>query len=301
MERKSKITYLNITARHGGMDILRGNLERQIFKDFEVVIVDALWEEREKEVREYFKDFDLTYVRQSKKRDSAFSNLAHADNEGFKACGGELIVCVQDFIWCAPFALHKFWEAYSAYENILVGGVGHQYCKPGKDEILNPKGKISIFKEEFTDRPENHCWSDPRMRLDQGTFYETSPVNWELSYASIPRKVIYELGGMDENFDFHGFAFDNVFIAQRAEFLGYKTYLDQTNEYRALNHDNWAMDFAKKERISPEKYYHEQIGKMIKGEIPIKLDYLKDDKLNYLQENDNINRKVNSRKEKPTI
>ena len=139
------------------------------------------------------------------------------------------------------------------------------------------------------------------MRLDQGTFYETSPVNWELSYASIPRKVIYELGGMDENFDFHGFAFDNVFIAQRAEFLGYKTYLDQTNEYRALNHDNWAMDFAKKERISPEKYYHEQIGKMIKGEIPIKLDYLKDDKLNYLQENDNINRKVNSRKEKPTI
>ena len=75
-----KISILNITARHGGLDILRASLERQTIKDFEVVIVDGLWEEREPQVKKYFKDYDLIYVRESKKREGAFSNLAHADN-----------------------------------------------------------------------------------------------------------------------------------------------------------------------------------------------------------------------------
>lgn len=266
---------MNLTARHGGMDILKGSLERQIFKDFELVIVDTLWEKREDKVKEYFKDYNLTYVRQSKKREGAYSNLAHADNEGFRACTGDLIVCVQDFIWMAPFALHKFWEAYQAYGDILVGGVGHQYSDPGKEDIKNPDGNITIFKEEFKGRPEKQCWSDPRMRLDQGTFYETSPSNWELSYASISNKVIKELGGMDEEYDFKGFAYDNVNIAQRAEFLGYKTYLDQTNIYRALNHDAWNMSEHKTERAPDIAEFHiNRMKDTIQGRFPIKLNYL---------------------------
>lgn len=289
---KKSISIMNLTARFGGLDILRANLERQIFKDFEIVIVDTLWREREPQVKRYFKDFDLKYIRQSDKQEGAYSNLAHADNEGFRNCEGELIVCLQDFIWCPPFLLHKFWEAYGAYGDILVGAVGHQYCSPGKKDIVNPKGKITIFKEEFTERPEERCWSDPRMRLDQGTFYETAPINWELSCGSIPRKVIYELGGMDEEYDFQGFAYDNTNIAQRAEFLGHKTYLDQTNEYRALNHDNWAMETHKKDRSTNIAEFHIQRMKdTIHDRFPLKLSYL--------NESDTITQKVNSEKEKP--
>lgn len=270
-----KISILNITVRWGGLDILRASLERQTFKDFELVIVDGLWENREPQVKNYFKDYNLIYIRSSKKRESAYSNLAHADNEGFRNCSGELIVCIQDFIWAPPFLLYKFWEAYEAYGNILVGAVGHQYCKPGKEDIKNPKGKITIFKEDFNERPENPCWQDPRMRLDQGTFYETAPVNWELSCSSIPKKVIYELGGMDEEYDFQGFAYDNVNIAQRAEFLGYKTCLDQTNEYRALNHDNWSMETHKKDRSTNIAEFHiNRMKDVIAGRFPIKLNYL---------------------------
>lgn len=274
---KTKISILNITCRFGGLDILRASLERQTFKDFEVVIVDGKWRERESQVKKYFKDFNLKYIPQSEKREGAYSNLAHADNEGFRACEGDLIVCIQDFIWAPPFLVHKFWEAYKAYGDILVGAVGHQYCKPGKEDIVNPGGKITIFKEDFTGRPENRCWSDPRMRLDQGTFYETSPVNWELSCGSIPRKVIYELGGMDEEYDMWGFAYDNVNIAQRAEFLGYKTYLDQTNEYRALNHDNWAMETHKKDRSTQIAEFHlQRMRDIIQGKFPVRLNYLQE-------------------------
>jgi hypothetical protein len=276
MGKKSKITLLNITARFGGMDMLRANLERQVFKDFDLVMVDALWRNREPQVKKYFKDFDFTYVQQSDKKEGAFSNLAHADNEGFKNCNGDLIVLLQDFIWIPPSSFYKYWEAHKAYGDILVSGVGHQYCKPGKDDIVNKKGKITIFKDEFAGRPENVCWNDPRMRLDQGTFYETFPVNVEFNYCAIPRKIIYELGGMDEEYDFHGFAYDNVNIAQRAEFLGYKSYMDQTNECRALNHDKWAMETHKKDRATSIADFHiKRMRETARGEFPIKLNYLK--------------------------
>src|SRR3990167_8910107 len=101
-----KISVMQITNRYGNIDILRANLERQIFKDFELVIVDGLPEDREEKVKEYLKDFPVTYIRQSEKRPDAYSNLAHADNEGFRACQGELIVCLQDYIWIPPFSLH---------------------------------------------------------------------------------------------------------------------------------------------------------------------------------------------------
>lgn len=275
MGTEPKISVLNITARYGGLDLLKASLDRQTIKDFEIVIVDGKWREREPQVKEYFKDFELHYIRQSDKREGAFSNLAHADNEGFRECCGDLIVCVQDFIWLAPYALHKFNEAYKAYGDILVAAVGHQYNKPGKDDIVNPKGKITIFREKFRDRPENCCWRDPRMRLDQGTFYETAPINWELSCGSIPRKVIYELGGMDEEYDFHGFAYDNVNLAQRAEFLGYKTFLDQTNEYKALNHDNWSMEAHKQNRsIDIANFHIQRMKDIISGRFPLQLTNL---------------------------
>ena len=265
------ISVLNITNRFGGIDILKTDLERQIFKDFEIIIVDGLWKEREQEVKDYLKDFNLVYIRQSDKKEGAYSNLAHADNEGFKICSGELIVCLQDFIWIPPFGLHKFNEAYKTYGNILVSGVGDQYESP---KIVNPKGKITIFKEPFTKVPEKKCWFDPRKRLDQGTFYETSSVNWELNWCSIPKKVIHDLGGMDEEYDMQGFAYDNVNLAQRAEFLGVKTFLDQTNECKAFNHDSWSMADNKKERSTNIAQFHIQRMKdIIHGKFPNKLQY----------------------------
>lgn len=258
------------------MDILRANADRQTFRDFDIVIIDGLWEDREKEVKEYFKDYDLTYVKQSKKRKGAYSNLAHADNEAFKAARGKLLVMLQDYIWIPHNSLEKFWYAYEDKGDILVGAVGHQYGKPGKEDIVNPKGKITIFDKPFTHKPESQTWADPRMRLDQGTFYETSPINWELSYGSIPRKVVYEMGGMDEEYDFHGFAYDNVNIAQRAEFLGYKTYLDQDHQYRAFDHDSWAMSTHKRDRAQDIATFHvDRMRQIVRGEFPIKLDYLK--------------------------
>lgn len=269
-----KISVLQITARYGNIDILKANLDRQVFQDFEVVLVDALWREREDMVKEYLKDYALNYTRSSDKREGAYSNLSHADNEGFGASKGELIVCLQDYIWIGPDALLKFWQVYEQNPDILVTGVGDQYASPTVENITDPKGAVTVFKEPYRRRPENKCWYDPRKRLDQGSFYMCNPQDWEMNVSSIPRKVIYELGGMDETYDFHGFGWDNVNIAVRADMLGYRSYIDQSNECMGFNHDGWWPNPLKVEKISPADYHFEQMRKMASGELSPKLDYL---------------------------
>lgn len=267
-----KISVMHLTARHGGIDILWANLRRQTEQDFELVIVDALWREREQEVKDYINDPRLVYVRQSDKREGAYTNLAHADNEGFRACSGELIVCLQDYIWIRPDGLEKYWYHHQNNpEGILVTGIGDQYSHPLP---INNDGKVTVFPEPYTKRPEHVCWVDPRRRPGLPSFRECEPVEWELNWASIPRKVIYDLGGMDEQFDFEGFAWDNTYIAMKAKMAGYKIYIDETNECMGFDHDGWWPNPLKVNRVSPQKYFWEQLNAMNQGKRPIRDKYL---------------------------
>lgn len=271
-----KISVCYLSNRWGGIDILWANMKRQDFEDWELVLVDALWQEREKEVKEYINDPRLKYVRQNAKPEEALTGLAHADNQGFSNCEGELIVWLQDYIWMPYDALSKYWFHHQNHpEGILVTGVGDQYNKPSKDDMVDEHGKITVFKEPYKGKPTDIFWKDPRKRTDQGTFYMCNPQDWEMNYCSIPNKVIQELGGMDENYDTYGFAWDNVNIAVRAEMLGYHAYIDQTNECMGFNHDGWWPNPLKVERKSPMVYHLDQMNKMMRGEIPIRYNYLK--------------------------
>lgn len=268
-----KISVMNLTNRWGGIDILWANMKRQNMDEWELVLVDGLWRERENEVKEYINDPRLKYIRQSDKREGAHTNLAHADNEGFKACEGELIVCLQDYQWIPPDGLEKYWEIYRRYPKALVTGVGHHYSDPMP---VDPKGKITVFEKPHTSRPEKLSWTDPRWNLNRPTFSHAEPVEWELSYASIPRSVIYAVGGMDEQFDFEGFAFDNTYIAYKAKLQGSEIFLDQTNECMGFDHDLWWPNPLKVNRVSPAEYFREKVQAMIDGKIPPKDDYLSD-------------------------
>ena len=95
-----------------------------------------------------------------------------------------------------------------------------------------------------------------------------------MNWAAIPRDVIYDLGGMDEEYDKKGFAWDNTNIATRAAMLGYKIYLDPSNECFGFDHDGWWPNPLKVNRVSPQAYHMDQMEKMSKGIIPVRLNYL---------------------------
>ena len=261
---------MTLSNRYGGIDILWANLLRQEFEDWEWVFVDGLYDFRHRELLEYtHNDPRVKHIRQSKKRAGAYTNLAHADNEGFRNCRGELIVCLQDYQWILPAGFSKYWFFYQHDPRALVTGIGHHYSDP---RPTNPTGKITVFNKPYTGRPTNLSWSDPRTF--GASFREAvAPEEWELSWCSLPRSVIYDLGGMDEEFDNHGFAWDNTYIAYKAKMLGCKIYVDQTNEVMGFDHDLWWPNPLKVNRVSPSEYFHGEIKEFMAGK-PLKLPYL---------------------------
>jgi len=67
----------------------------------------------------------------------------------------------------------------------------------------------------------------------------------ELNYCMAPRQMLYDVGGMDETYDMVGHAFDNCSVAFRAYALGYKPYLDQSNESFSVNNDSFSKEKLK--------------------------------------------------------
>lgn len=122
-------------------------------------------------------------------------------------------------------------------------------------------------------KPEHMVWRDPRARLDQGSFYETSPVNMEWCVASFPTQAIYDIGGMDEEFDNYA-ALSEKEACFRMEQLGYRFYLDQSLEYRAIKHDRLSEEWDERYNAGCE-YYSECLKQIADGKR-LKLDYLKD-------------------------
>lgn len=95
------------------------------------------------------------------------------------------------------------------------------------------------------------------------------PEEWEANVAIAPMKMIRELGGFDEEYDW-GWSWDNVNLAQRAAMLGAKFVLDESNRPKLLPHEQ-----TSKLEMPLNAERHEKTMRAIRrGEKPLKLDYL---------------------------
>ena len=276
-----KVSVITVTNRAGGIDINYTALRRQTLKDWEWVLGDTLYEKR-KEVLQHYTSFDtrIRHYKQGTKDPLAKTWLNHAENEAIAKASGELIVLLQDYIHIKPDALEKFWNQYKTNPKYFVTGVGHQYGNPGKEQIVDPNGMITIFSAPFEGVPTQQVWQDPRMRLDQGSFYPCQPNDWEANFCMAPRKMFYDVGGFDEEYDYQGHAFDNCSVAERAFLLRYEPYIDQSNESFSVNSDAWSKSEAKNEEdfIRIATFHQQRMKDTKEGKFPIKLEYLQKQK-----------------------
>lgn len=271
-----KISVLTISNRHGGVDIAWSSLRRQTFRDFEWVFSDTMCLERRDAVIEYTKgDPRVIHRQQMPKEKSAKTWLNHAQNQAYLQSRGELIVLLQDYIAIKPDALEKFWLQYQANPKAFVSGVGHQYGRPGRDQVTDPVGLITVFAKPFEGRPELIVWSDPRKTDNYGSFYPCNPPDWEANWAMLPRKMIEDIGGWDESYDGVGHAWDNCSIAERAFMLGYEPYLDQSNESFSIRHEDFFDHPLKRENHHAIAQYHTaKLQQIREGKLPVRLSYL---------------------------
>ena len=274
---KPKISVLTCSNRPGGVDVTWYSLKRQTFRDFEWVFYDALYEKRQKEVAGFTKhDPRVKHYKQSPKDPQAKTWLAHAENGAIKRAQGELIVFLQDFIYIQPDALEKFWIQYQSNGKHFVTGVGGQYDNPGVNDIADPDGTFTVFDKPFRDVPMNKVWQDPRQRTDLGSFYQCYPPDWEMNFCMCPKQMLYDIGGIDESYDFIGFAFDNCSVAERASMLGYIPFIDQTNESFSINSDAWSKSAAKTDEnfINIATHHANKMHQIRSGNNSVKLKYL---------------------------
>jgi len=269
-----KISLVYISNRSGGLDILRGNLQRQTIQDFEVIFVDGLYHKRKNAVASFFKDFDLYHLPEPemKPEEGYVHLLSRCWNTAFKHCTGEVIIALQDYIYVPYDGFEKFIYVYERNKTALISGVGHQYSEPGINNVMRENCDISIFSMNYYAKPKNKCWTDPRVR---GTDLRVGiPIEWEANWALIPREVIYKLGGMDEEYDKHGFGYDNTNIAERAAYLGHPILIDQANEVFCIHHENIFENHFKKNGIYADKYHFDVIRRIKSGEVSPILNYL---------------------------
>ena len=182
-------------------------------------------------------------------------------------CKGKLIISLQDWIWIPPDGIQKFVDAWLCFSKeqrnkVIISGVGDQY------ERLNEFGK-----------PEVKIWLDPRKNTNNGTFYECFPQDIEWNWCAFPKKAIYGVGGMDEKLDFLGFGGDQLQVGERWDTLGYKTYLDQSNESYTLRHGRedfgGEKEWNKKHILFNGKYDERKAELILKKQWPV-LSYLEE-------------------------
>jgi hypothetical protein len=212
------ITVISPTCRPEGIPILEKCLKRQTFKDFEWIIVcpTNCIDPIEKGMGDL--NVDITILEEPPKREGDYYSLNKAWNHAFKEANGELIVNLVDWTWFPPDVLEKLWIHYQTDPKSCVSGIGHQY-----KDIVNGK-------------PENRVWTDPRARLDQGSYYEVTESEMELCLASFPRQAVIDIGGFDDEYD-RGCACSEKEAMLRMYRAGYKLYIDQDLLYRAFKHD----------------------------------------------------------------
>lgn len=215
-----KISVVTPSIRLEMLQIVNKCLNRQTFTDYEWLVVSP------------FEYAEATWIPEPKKKDGDFYNLNKAWNAAFKQAKGELIVSIVDGLWFNPRLLEQLWSHYVADKTKCVGLIGNQY-----DEVING-------------RPEHIMWNDPRRKGE--AFYQVDPIMFELCIASIPKAGIYEVGGMDPEYD-QCAAVSEKELCKRMEKAGYTFWLDETIEYRAIYHprikgtDEWDKHYHKAE------------------------------------------------------
>lgn len=170
-----------------------------------------------------------------------FSNLNASLNAGLRNCSGEYVVFYQDFIELEPDCLEKLVALADSKTFVTT-------------LTRNPVGEVDDGRYTWQDEVRK-CW----------------PEEWEANVSIAPMAVIRELGGFDEEYD-KGWSWDNVNIAERAEMLGCKFLLDETNRPQLLYH-------KKEPELNPDMplngdFHVKRMQDIKDGKFPLRLNYL---------------------------
>lgn len=236
----NKLTVLTVTKRGSWAKFAIESLKSQTYQDFDWVIVYEYGCLTKEDVQALDKsNIHITLVQAPEKKRA--SNLSASNNAGLRLIKSKYVMFYQDLILLEPDCIEKMMKL--AKPDLFITTL-----------TMNPDGQ-----EE-----------DPRYTW-QDCVRECTPQEWEENVALAPMKAIKELGGYDEEYD-NGWAWNNCNVAERADMLGYRFILDETNRPQLLNH-------VKEPVLHPEipangDYHDKNMEDIRAGRKTLKLAYL---------------------------
>lgn len=231
------VTVIYTTARYGGINILRDSMRRQTVQPKQIIICDALCDERHAEVANFMYDMPVLHLPDPPKRPGDYWSLNKAWNRALATIDPDtcdIVAILQDYIWLPNDAIEKFVRRFDDEgDDIAISGVGNQYALD-QTEVgpIDLQDKLSIWKH-YMPPCGDMTFKDPR--LEKRGFFICNPVEWEASWACFPTRSAYAIGGFDEDFD-AGWGYDNVNFAERLQLSGCQIFVDGFNEVRGYSH-----------------------------------------------------------------
>lgn len=141
-----KLSLALFTRRTGGIDVAKYNLLRQTFRDFELLLVDELYEKRHTQVEKYFEGsgINLVHINASKEGHPVWKpwdfTVVRSQNMALTYATGELLVMNGDYWLMNPTALEAIWKAWE------------KWGRQGLTVLLSPHVRIFLdIKPSFRD------------------------------------------------------------------------------------------------------------------------------------------------------
>lgn len=267
------VSVITATIRSGFWNVMAHNLAQQTYKNLEWIIVDDYPEDREFYAIEYAKKYGLKvkYIRGDlhKSHYKRLHALVRANNKGWKASEGELLVYLQDFMLIPKNGIEMLVDVYRHHPNSLIAPV---------DERWNSKQPNLSNKEDWwegdTDVLTTFDWRNVRKQF-LGIRETRNPFDFEMNYGAIPKHILDDLNGWWEFFD-NGLGYDNTEIAYRALQKGYSIIIDDRNEAIGIN--LWpylkgtSENIIQRDRTLSPPYYLWFTKRMKEGKLPVVRD-----------------------------
>jgi glycosyltransferase involved in cell wall biosynthesis len=239
------------------------SLNSQTFKDFEFIMIDALYNKRSKlfEGDPFHKErsqFTIKHI--PVEHNNNFNHRFWLDNKRWNVCGtlntgiihaeGELLVRIDD---CSEFEsdyLKKFWDGYQSGYFPMAMHIKYLEGRPAvlNKEYLDKRGEVDHYRKGLsrTERDsllkklygENGLIRDTRYNIvKKEGGRKIAPPEWYYGYSSVPLEAALKVNGYDELFDGDK-SLEDADMGSRLEMAGYKNKFLLDVNHQVIEHEH---------------------------------------------------------------
>ena len=226
------------------------SLEVQTFRDFEMIVVDALHPRKKEWIERHDWSFPVKYVPVHPNHrfwlDRGRWNVCGQLNTGILHAEGELLVRIDD---CSEFPnvryLERFWEGYRSgffpmamhtrYRNGKQAHYNKEYREEGYNFRREEPDRQKILSQVYGEGDPVRDTRWPIVERRGGRMI--APINWYYGYSSVSLEAALRVNGYDEMFDGDK-SLEDCDMGSRLVMAGYKNMFVLDTDLWVIEHEH---------------------------------------------------------------